>query len=78
MARVTGLEPATFGVTGRHSNQLSYTRAILSGQRLLGDAPLRQGLKAVNALNRLRGAFFAGFNPRAAKPVFRSAFSPLE
>ena len=28
MARVTGLEPATFGVTGRHSNQLSYTRAI--------------------------------------------------
>ena len=27
MARVTGLEPATSGVTGRHSNQLSYTRA---------------------------------------------------
>src|SRR5260370_31472680 len=25
MARVTGLEPATSGVTGRHSNQLSYT-----------------------------------------------------
>ena len=27
LARVTGLEPATSGVTGRHSNQLSYTRA---------------------------------------------------
>jgi hypothetical protein len=25
MAGVTGLEPATSGVTGRHSNRLSYT-----------------------------------------------------
>ena len=29
VARVTGLEPATSGVTGRHSNQLSYTRISL-------------------------------------------------
>lgn|GEM_PF-6173618 len=29
VARVTGLEPATSGVTGRHSNQLSYTRALV-------------------------------------------------
>jgi hypothetical protein len=29
MARVTGLEPATSGVTGRHSNQLSYTRVVV-------------------------------------------------
>lgn len=28
MARVTGLEPAASCVTGRRSNQLSYTRAL--------------------------------------------------
>ena len=30
MARLTGLEPATPGVTGRYSNQLSYNRADVS------------------------------------------------
>ena len=47
MARVTGLEPATSGVTGRHSNQLSYTRvssrfrALPRGEgRRLGGAAL--------------------------------------
>jgi hypothetical protein len=33
LARVTGLEPATSGVTGRRSNQLSYTRCG-RGERL--------------------------------------------
>ena len=28
MARLTGLEPATPGVTGRYSNQLSYNRTL--------------------------------------------------
>jgi hypothetical protein len=30
MARATGLEPATPGVTGRYSNRLSYARAVSS------------------------------------------------
>ena len=34
MARLTGLEPATPGVTGRYSNQLSYNR-VAGG---IGDA----------------------------------------
>ena len=38
MARVTGLEPATSGVTGRHSNRLSYTPAgTASGANPVGD-----------------------------------------
>ncbi len=40
VARLTGLEPATPGVTGRYSNQLSYNRAcatgIVIGQRWRG------------------------------------------
>lgn len=31
VARLTGLEPATPGVTGRYSNQLSYNRHLVSG-----------------------------------------------
>jgi hypothetical protein len=36
MARATGLEPATSGVTGRHSNQLSYARAKPLHKRHVG------------------------------------------
>ncbi len=34
MARLTGLEPATLGVTGRYSNQLSYNRPLHNRTRL--------------------------------------------
>ena len=37
MAGVTGLEPAASGVTGRRSNQLSYTPKIAIYWRLLLD-----------------------------------------
>ncbi len=43
LARWTGLEPATTGVTGQYSNQLSYHRAWLSRKgdtttnKLVGD-----------------------------------------
>ncbi len=35
MARLTGLEPATPGVTGRYSNQLSYNRPLPDQDRVL-------------------------------------------
>ncbi len=46
VARVTGLEPATSGVTGRHSNQLSYTRISLrpvGDTSIGGKAPRQEG-----------------------------------
>ena len=44
MARLTGLEPATPGVTGRYSNQLSYNRPL--NPRVLGSALLLRATRA--------------------------------
>jgi hypothetical protein len=50
VARVTGLEPATSGVTGRHSNQLSYTRTNVAARNIIGG--LRAGPCPVKVYNR--------------------------
>ncbi len=58
LARVTGLEPATSGVTGRRSNQLSYTRS--RPQRLEATA---ESVKPLQQLHGLVGG--DGFEPPA-------------
>ena len=38
VARLTGLEPATPGVTGRYSNQLSYNRSLPARDQVTSQA----------------------------------------
>ncbi len=60
MARLTGLEPATPGVTGRYSNQLSYNRSRRPGafraRRYVPDgADLRRAARRVKPLRGICG-----------------------
>ncbi|GBR49054.1 hypothetical protein AA106556_1925 [Neokomagataea tanensis NBRC 106556] len=58
MARVTGLEPATSGVTGRRSNQLSYTRNVYSIM-----SSLLKRIKALYKNDRDKVARVTGLEP---------------
>ena len=50
MARLTGLEPATPGVTGRYSNQLSYNRSLHADPSVFaGDMRPHAGRQAPDA-----------------------------
>ncbi len=51
MARLTGLEPATPGVTGRYSNQLSYNRTLTTPSTIArwGSGDLRGPIRRVKA-----------------------------
>src|SRR5665213_764796 len=56
LAGATGLEPATSGVTGRHSNQLSYAPAGGCGPESARRAELREGPRQVKNGRRPIGA----------------------
>ena len=69
MARLTGLEPATSGVTGRHSNRLSYTRANLDIDCRSGGVELRPSKIEVKRLAPA-GAQKAPASPSLPKMAF--------
>jgi DNA-binding transcriptional ArsR family regulator len=69
MARETGLEPATSGVTGRRSNQLSYSPATRRRNGRTGDPPDRIGAGPSQARqNAGPGGLPRSGGPTGAKP----------
>ena len=72
VARSTGLEPVTSGVTGRHSNQLSYDRILHDREKAPQDKLAAREMAA--------GVGFeptVDFRPRRfSKPVHSTALPP--
>ena len=71
MARLTGLEPAALGVTGRYSNQLSYNRNIygLSGEIRTPDPLDPNQMRYQTALQTDLRCFGAPTRTRTADPL---------
>ena len=78
LAGWTGLEPATLGVTGRYSNQLSYhpKKVASSPTGLLADAQNAERIRHLRLSVRLNGG--QGFeSQRLARPAWRSLLAML-
>ena len=68
MARETGLEPATSGVTGRRSNQLSYSPAPERRRPVFGDLPDRIGARPSQARHAPAPPSRSGARPLSPPP----------
>ena len=85
MARLTGLEPATPGVTGRYSNRLSYNRASFPAiflkvvARLTGLEPATPGVtgRYSNQLSYNRADHFPG-SPSGVRGGLRRPAHPVK
>ena len=69
VARLTGLEPATPGVTGRYSNQLSYNRAW----RLRYDKPTGSSMGETEQKRR-----FSAVRNVILQPMSKALIDPVE